>query len=216
MEKGSFSWDDLKLKFPFGLYAAGASQSGKTTLCEKFIATSQLMFDPAPQSVLYSYGQANPKVFDLERYGVEIHDGLPDLEELNTLDKPALVILDDMLDIATEKYLKELYTKKVHHNNLGVFTLNQDVFDKACRIARLNSQYLLLTRAPSMEHQVKMLGTQMFPGQHAFFMDTFHKCTARPFGYLFIDNHPRSDKLLQLRTNIFPGEDHIVFRPRKV
>ena len=33
------------------------------------------------------------------------------------------------------------------------------------------------------------------------------------FRYLFVDNHPNSNPMLRLRTNIMPGEDLVVFLP---
>jgi hypothetical protein len=46
-------------------------------------------------------------------------------------------------------------------------------------------------------------------------MDSYDRATSAPYGYLLIDLSPNGDKKFQLRTNIFKGEDLIVFTPRQ-
>ena len=160
----AFSSEDLKMKLPFGCVVAGPSSSGKSTFIRKLIANASQMIIPAPASVGYFYGQYNSLVPELQRAGVDVFAGSPSDEQLKSLPKPALVILDDVLYSVDLKNLSELFTKKAHHLNLGLIFVAQDIFDKKIRVARQNSQYLVLTRAPSSALSIRNLGVQLFPG----------------------------------------------------
>ena len=56
----------------------------------------------------------------------------------------------------------------------------------------------------------------MFPGESKYFMDAYKKATSRKYSYLLIDINPHSNPLYKLRTDIFPDQTMIVFRPEKV
>ena len=51
----------------------------------------------------------------------------------------------------------------------------------------------------------------MFPGRTQYLMDSYHDATKEPCSYLLIDCHPQSPENIRLRTNILPGERHIVY-----
>jgi hypothetical protein len=215
----AFSSKDIKLKLPFGCVLAGPSTSGKSTFVRRLIKWSSEMCDPPPHSIAYFYGEYNPLVGELQRSGVQVCAGAPTEEQLKQLPKPALVILDDLLySIEQPKYLAELFSKKAHHLNLGVIMVAQDVFDKQIRVVRQNSQYIILTRAPSSALAIRNLGVQLFPGagQLHFFQDAYRQATRENYSYLFLDLHPASDPALRLRTNIFPDDTEplTIFTPK--
>ena len=56
----------------------------------------------------------------MQNGGVQIHESVPDENLLNTLEKPSLVILDDLMTNVSEAYLTALFTKKSHHKNMCV------------------------------------------------------------------------------------------------
>ena len=58
---------------------------------------------------------------------------------------------------------------------------------------------------------IATLAKQMFPRRTQYLMDSFHDATKKPFSYLLIDCHPQTPEAIRLRTNIFPGERHIVY-----
>uniref|UniRef100_A0A914NUV9 Uncharacterized protein n=1 Tax=Meloidogyne incognita TaxID=6306 RepID=A0A914NUV9_MELIC len=123
---------------------------------------------------------------------------------LSKQQQPSLLILDDLMYSIDEKYLSELFTKKSHHLNFGIIFITQNLFEKKLRVARQNSMYIVLTRAPNSALAVRNLGVQLFPGRLNYFLDAYRQATSSSnYSYLFIDLHPSSDPALRLRTNIF-------------
>lgn len=226
MNTPSFTNKDLKLNLPFGCVVAGPSTSGKSTFIKKLIAHSAEMISPPPKTIAYFYGEYSEMVGELQREQsdggkseIQVASGLPSEEQLKQLEKPALVILDDLLySLEQPKYLADLFSKKAHHLNMGVVFVAQDVFERKIRVARQNSQYLVLTRAPSSALSIRNLGIQLFPGpgQLKFFLDAYRQATAEKYSYLFVDLHPASDPALRLRTNIFPDDPEplSIFTPK--
>uniref|UniRef100_A0A183CID4 Uncharacterized protein n=1 Tax=Globodera pallida TaxID=36090 RepID=A0A183CID4_GLOPA len=155
-------------------------------------------------------------VSELQRAGVQVHAGVPADEVIRALQKPALIILDDLLYTIDEQYLAELFTKKSHHQNFGVIFVSQDLFHRKLKVVRQNSMYIVLLRAPNSALAIRNLGVQLFPRQLDFFMDAYRQATREKYSYLFIDLHPTSEPTLRLRTNIFKGDDNapqVIFLP---
>jgi hypothetical protein len=175
----SFEEDELKFKTPAGMIIAGPSSSGKSTLVMRIIEHYKQLFVPEPVEILYAYGQFNEHINELSANGVPIHPGLPSPETLDKCKKPLLLILDDLMLSASEAYLSELYTKKNHHENIFTCFLAQNVFDKNLRVARTNSQYIMLTRAPNAILSIRTLGSQLFPRQLDYFLDAYNQATKK-------------------------------------
>ena len=55
----------------------------------------------------------------------------------------------------------------------------------------------------------------MFPGQTHYVTEAYKSATEKPHGYLLFDLTQDTPDNLRLRTNIFPGELHTVFIPKK-
>nr|CAD2202692.1 unnamed protein product [Meloidogyne enterolobii] len=129
--------------------------------------------------------------------------------------KPLLLILDDLLLSINEKYLSELFTKKSHHQNFSIIFVTQNLFDPKIKVARQNSQYIIIMRSPNSMLSVRNIGVQLFPRQLDYFLDAYRQATRHPYGYLVIDMHASSDPTLRLRTNIFKDdEEKLIFIPK--
>ena len=172
------------------------------------------LFKPAPKSTLYCFGEYNTSVPYIESLGVQTHFGPPDDTLINSLNKPALVILDDLLLNLEEKWINEVFTKKSHHNNFSIVLVTQNLFDKIIKVPRLNSMYIILTRAPNSLLSIRNLGTMLFPKELAFFLDAYKQATKKQYEYLLIDLHPSSNPILKLQSNIFPNEERTIFIPK--
>jgi hypothetical protein len=61
---------------------------------------------------------------------IRVHKGIPENFE-NKYDKPCLIILDDILDIAYSKEVCKLFNKGSHHRNISVILITQNLFDQA-------------------------------------------------------------------------------------
>nr|CAD2206019.1 unnamed protein product [Meloidogyne enterolobii] len=214
MNSLAFSNKDLKFKLPFGMIISGPSSSGKSTLLLKFISEASDLIEPKPKSILYCFGEMNNIVPLLQKSGVDVFAGVPPEDLIKKYPKPLLLILDDLILSVDEKYLSELFTKKSHHQNFSVIFVTQNLFDKKIKVARQNSQYLVLMRSPNSMLSIRNIGVQLFPKQLDYFLDSYRQATKQPFGYLLVDMHASSDPTLRLRTNIFKEDDEkIIFIP---
>jgi hypothetical protein len=213
-----FENKDLKLKLPFSLIISGPSSSGKSSFLLKFISQAEELIHPSPKSILYCYGEYSSAIPILQKAGVNIYSGVPSEEIIRKQPKPALIILDDLLYSIDERYLSELTTKKSHHQNFGFVFVTQNLFEKKLKVARQNSMYFVLMRAPNSALAIRNLGVQLFPRQLDYFLDSYRLATHEPYSYLFIDLHPSSDPILKLRTNIFKDDDnpYTIFIPKNV
>jgi len=208
----SINEEDLRFKIPFGMIISGPSNSGKTQLLLRLLDSANQIFTPVPETIVYCYGEYHSFIPKLESKGVKIFSGLPSDEQLANLPRPYLLVLDDLMLTINEKTLSEIFTKKAHHHNFGVIFITQNLFERTLRVARNNSQYIILMRAPNAVLHIRNLGAQLFPGQLAYFMDAYRKSTEEPYGYLVLDLHAGSLPSLRLRTQIFPDDgEKIIF-----
>ena len=174
------------------------------------------MFLPPPRSILYCYGQWHKFIPELESMGVIVHSGVPPDSLLEKLTAPYLLVLDDLMYSIAPRTLVEYFTKRAHHENFGIIFITQNLFEKSLVVPRNNASYIVLTRSPNSQLQIRTLGSQIFTNQLPFFLDAYRKATEKPYGSLLIDLHPASKPILRLRTNIFPGEDNIIFVPGRL
>ena len=207
IEQTSFKTNDLKFKLPFGMIISGPSSSGKTTFLLKLLQEKNELIIPQPKSVLYCYGQYHENIPILSKLGVQLYRGPPTDEILNSLQKPALLILDDLLTMIEEKKLSDLFIRMSHHYQMGIIFITQNLFDKKIKVARMNAQYIILMSAPNSALQIRNLGVQLFPKRLKFFLKSYRDATSVPYGYLVIDVNPASNPLLRLRTSIFKEDE---------
>ena len=55
------------------------------------------------------------------------------------------------------------------------------------------------------------LGQQLFPGQSNTLVEAYEDATAGRYGYLVLDLTPMGEDKYRMRTNVFPGEDPIIY-----
>lgn len=211
--------EDLKFKIPSGMFIGGPSQSGKSTLLKRIIDNAAEMFHPPPKRILYSFGEPDPsRIAEFEESGCEVMPYLADAEKLQNTPAPFVYIMDDCMKVVTEDYLIDLFTKKAHHGNFCVIFVTQHLFAKKSYVARINSHYLILMKAPGAKLTIRSIGSQIYPGQAEFFREAVEQATEKDGeerGYIVIDLHPTTPKDLMLRTNVFPGEHPTIFLDKK-
>ncbi|KAI1700137.1 hypothetical protein DdX_16897 [Ditylenchus destructor] len=98
---------DLKCRSPFGMILSGPTGSGKTTLLMKLLKCRDSMITPSPTSILFCYGEFDNHVVHLQQEGITVCSGLPSDQMLAECEKPCLLILDDLLSLASERFLTE-------------------------------------------------------------------------------------------------------------
>ena len=201
---------DPRLKHPFTGIIAGPTACGKSTWVANLITCQKDMIDPAPEHVIWFYGEWQP-LYDTLSGIVEFREGLADLSTLNG-NKRTLVIIDDLMT-ETDKSVSNLFTKGSHHRNLSVLHLVQNVFDKNkhTRTISLNAHYLVIFKNPRDASQITHLAKQMYPGHVRFLQEVFSDATSEAYGYLFIDLKQETPEHLRLRTKIMPNETQYVY-----
>jgi len=177
--------------------------------------------DP-PTKVLYCYGiySSMYDTIDKELSMVELHEGLPTRNEIEEFanGEHRLIILDDLMQqILDSKEIERLATQGCHHMKLSLMFLTQNMYGqgKTARTIALNCWYTVLFRNLRGTSQVAFLGQQLFPKRSHLLLQAYNDATESPFGYLVLDFSPslENDKY-RFRTNVFPGEDVVVYFPK--
>lgn len=198
---------------PFTLIVSGATGSGKTQWLMKFLDHYEELIEPPPVKILYCYSEMNDSIIELMRRGIEVHNGVPSQELIQSQPKPLLLILDDLMLNVKNDFLDLLFTRGSHNWNVSVVFVTQSLYGRDIRTARANSHYLVLMRNPSGQLQVRTLGSQLFPKRLNYFMETYNDATAKPFTYLLINMHPNASENERLTTGIFPDEAREAYIP---
>jgi hypothetical protein len=76
-----------------------------------------------------------------------------------------------MSEISQNHWAEKLLCAGIHHTNITVIYLVQNIFPKgkAARTISLNTHYLILFDSRSDRLQIQTLGRQIFPGRVAYF-----------------------------------------------
>ena len=206
---------DPRWKHPFTAVIAGPTSCGKSYFVKRFIQHLSEMVVPVPDEVVYCYSEYQPSFDELKDSGVIFTEGLPDVDEW-TVDRKRLMILDDLMN-ETDERVTRLFTKISHHRSLSVIQIVQNIFskNKEQRTISLNSHYLVVFKNPRDKSQIINLGKQIYPGMSKFVNEAFISATQTPNSYILFDLRQETSEELRLRTNIFPGELHTVFVPKK-
>lgn len=206
---------DPRWKHPFTCIVAGPTSSGKTHFVARLVRHADEMIHPAPERILWYYGEWQRTYFDLQKYNnVSFAEGIPKEQDINPRLRN-LVIMDDLL-AETDNRVTKLFTKGSHHRNTSVIYISQNIFDKnkENRTISLNAHYMVLFKSPRDAMQVEHLARQMYPGKTKFMREAFKDATSEPFSYLLIDLRPETPDELRLRSSIFPNESHTVYVQR--
>jgi len=215
-----------KLKHPCNCIIAGPSGCGKTVFMRRLLAEFKDLIDIDIDmiNVVWAHGQSQ-SLHDVPVRNANIiyYNGIPSESELNEM-KPDILVMDDMMtEISNNKTMTNLFSKYGHHNNVSVFFLTQNIFHAGSqtRSTSLNAHYIVCFKNPRDERQIEYVGRQVTPRAYPknFFIEVFETATEENHGYLLIDCHPRSSKLLKFRTRIFRSDveqdkvEPIVFLP---
>lgn len=210
----------------------GASGSGKTFLTKRILENASGMFSESPKKIILCYDTWQPMFEELRRNLKEItfHQGLPNEDQFNEwgeIDGHKLLVIDDcMAEGVDSPHLMKMFCVKSHHQNITVMFLVQNVFQKGkvMRTLSLNTQYFILFRNYRDQSQVEALGRQIFPRQSAYFREAYQLATSNRFGYILVDVSPSlpdvniidlRSEVPPLRTKILPGEDTVLYFPKK-
>jgi len=144
---------------------------------------------------------------------VELCEGLDfcTFPEENTV-----VIIDDLMsDANNSKKIQTFFTTDVHHKNLSLIFICQNLFSKGKfgRDIRLSTHYIIIFKSPTFLSQVMFLGRQLYPQNPKFLTSAYQQATRKPYSYLFVSTHPNEDDDRRVCSGILPNEDLIVYIP---
>lgn len=203
---------DPRFQCPFGCMVVGPSMSGKSHFTLELVQNAEQFFNPPPERIIYAYGIWQ-KAFD-NINNIEFVQGVDGLAALEFSARvPSLLIIDDLMEeLCNNKELSVLFTREMHHKNITVFFLVQNLYKqgKSMRDVALNCQVLILFKSPRDTQQIKMLGRQLgIKG-----LETAYKESIKArYGYLIVNLQPSIPKELVLQTNLFDPHRKI-FLPR--
>ena len=190
----------------------GPSQCGKTCFVQQLLTKNCIDFpEKKPMMVYWFYNQWQPRYEDIQRAlkkKIRFAHGVPELkDDLSNLN-PArnnIVVLDDLMSQATDSpVVSKLFTQG-RHRNASVVLLLQNMFPKGkynTDISR-NATYKVLFRSPGDRKQMDIMAEQTFAKDRPHFMKAYNQETEQPYGYIMLDNHPRTTSEHQVVTNVF-------------
>ena len=184
------------------------------------------MFTIPPTLIYFCYSHWQDSYQQLkDRWGDRIifSENVPSEAELTKAmgsdkDRHGIFVADDKAyEVQTqEKFFHDLVSRLSHHLRLSTILLVQDagLNGKARGTLMKNCHANVFLKSPKERGFAKSLATLM--GEFKYFMSAYSAATAKPFGYLVVDNHPRANELLKYRTNVLPnGSPCIIYRPEK-
>lgn len=193
---------------PFTCIISGSTGSGKTFFIRKLLQYhSQLISNLAKDiKITYCYGIYS-RDYEIPIPGVSVnyHDGLISEEDIK-VQKPDIIIVDDLMSKSNDQNLCDLFTRGSHHCNFSIIYVTQNIFSKGkyMREINLNSHYAVFMKSPRALAQIQSFGQQLYLKRSAFLVEAYNDATKNSFGYLIVDSHPRSENKLRVRTDIFP------------
>jgi hypothetical protein len=159
---------DGRFQFPFSAVVSGPSLSGKTQWLTTFLDRTQDFISEKIHTVVWFYDSKTPALDILEsKYNAswfKCVQGLPDinhLEQYLTRGHNSIFILDDLAqDAGDSSLIAKLLYNYVHHKNIGVFLVLQDLFSPGkYRASFLKSiHYLILFRNPLNNTVLSIVG----------------------------------------------------------
>ena len=195
----------------------GPSGCGKTVFTEKLVLDNPELFDHprTPVPVYYCYGAWQDRFRGMQERGIHFHEGIPDTTALTQWfprqrgGVGGILILDDLMDEGShDKRVLDLFTKHSHHQNVTVLYLCQDMFPvgKYAKSISRNAHYIVAFKNPRDQLGVRNVLLQSFPTTWKDSLETFHRATTRPYGYLVLDLHPASPDVQRLLSHLLKDE----------
>ena len=205
-------YPDFKFNHMFSMLVVGPSQCGKTHFVEQVLTKSCIKYpNKKPRRIHWFFNQWQPRYTSLKSAlcdEIQFTQGLPelseDLHEINPKFNNVLVFDDLMSQAIDSPVLSKLFTQG-RHRNASVILLLQNMFPKGkfnTDISR-NAQYMVLFRSPSDRKQIDIIAERIFAKDRPGFMNVYRSVSAKPYGYILIDNQPKTTSDKQVVSDVF-------------
>ena len=206
------TYPEFKFHHMFSMLVVGPTQCGKTYFVQQVLTKNCIEYpSEKPTQIYWFYNQWQPRYDALKRAlkkRILFTQGLPDLsEDLHEINPEYnnILVFDDLMSQAIDSpVLSKLFTQG-RHRNASVILLLQNMFPKGkynTDISR-NAQYVVLFRSPSDRKQIGIVAERMFDKNRKNFMTAYYHETERPYGYVVIDNQPKTTSEKQVVSEVF-------------
>ena len=197
---------------PAMMMIVGPTLSGKSYFVEQLLSSKFIKYPSRKaKRIQVFYTQWQP-LYDRLRAthgnSITFTQGLPEVKDnLENIDDQVhnLWVLDDLMEEAVQSpIISQLFTRG-RHRNLSVLLLLQNMFPKGkfnTNISR-NALYKVLFRSPGDRKQIDILAEQTFAKDRPHFMKAYTQETEKPYGYIILDNHPRTTSDKQVVADVF-------------
>ena len=211
---------DGRMQTPFACVVGGSPLAGKTTWVTQLLENRNRLIDNEFDYIVWIYGQETTFINELRKQtllGVPtfVVHGLPDTFDKYILkDKRGLIVIDDLMaNVSRSAQVTELFCNKVHHDNVSVIIMMQNLFHHGKERTTLLrcAHYLVVFKNPLDGSVPLFLAHKIMPLRRKLFMDIFQAATKDPFGYLYIDGRQTTPPTARFRTNLFNDDGQTVF-----
>src|SRR5271156_4080637 len=115
---------DFSLREGSSMVVSGPTMCGKSTFVYALL-NDKHMFSKAPERVYWFYGQVTEEL-KLNNKGYILHEGLPD--SFDYISPNNVIVLDDLMNEAKDHPgVTNLFTKLVHHKNVFLINITQNI-----------------------------------------------------------------------------------------
>ena len=197
---------------PTSILIAGPSGSGKTYFVSRILEDPQYYFKNVKNNIHYVHGSWQPAFASVEKRGIQFHENLPTVEDLDawfSKTKGGILVLDDVMNEAVSSpHVVDLFTKHSHHRNINVIYLCQDLFPpgRYARPISRNAHYIIIFRNLRDTLATLHLLMQSFGHEWKKAFQAYKEATSKVHGYLIINVHPRGNERCRLFTDVLKEE----------
>jgi len=196
---------NIKFQCPFGCLVAGPSMSGKSHFILQMLKKPVKYFDSSPSRIIYVYSIWQDAYEGMPN--ITFVEGVQGLTTISFSKKiPTVLVIDDLMEeLCNDKSLSMLFTREMHHKNITVFFLVQNLYKqgRCMRDVALNCQVTILFKSPRDTEQISILARQT---GIKILKTAYQEAIKERYGHLVINLQPTTPDILRLQSNLL--NDH--------
>lgn len=177
----------------------------------KVLANKDDLFQPVPSRIVYAYSHWQDSYDDMLKHDpkIEFTKNIDEiLHDEHYFDKGVtnLLILDDLAStVNNSKEASDLFCRGVHHKNVSVFHICQNIFQqgKSMRNLHLNTHYYILFKNVRDINQVTTLARQT---GMKHLPEAYRSVTSLPYTPLILDMKTDCPDYLRIRSHILEAD----------
>jgi len=121
------------------------------------------------------------------------------------------MLLNFQTNKSDRQHIFEMFIRKSHHQNLGVFVLLQQIFNNSLRLATINATYSFIFPCETDKNVLEYLNQRLFPKCKNFLREAMEDCKNMKWSFLLIDCSPSQHSNFRTRNFILRGKDSKVY-----